>query len=472
MKKRLLKITTKTATALLVSLAFTYIPANAGGLQSQLNGVFDSMTNVTAPGVFETQRRGVISGGRATMKNRIFSENIVNFSPPSWKAGCGGIDLFGGSFSFINSEQLTQLLRAVAANAAGYAFQLAIKNICEQCANVLETLQKKIQQLNQFMGNSCQLAQGLVNDLTSGMDLKGKTNDSLVASGKGFLEDMFSSWSEPTGQSATAAVAKNAPETLKTGNIVWMQMKRSDTASWFKVQGDNQLLEAIMSLTGSVIIQEPTGEEKDTQPITELPGNKISLDDLVKGGQVVVYSCGGDYDKCMNAGSAGAGNRSETLVGLKTQIEDVLLGPSNLRGSGLIGKYAHNMGTPTQTEAAISTNLPLGLGTMVFNLATANEDVARTFVTQFSGAIAANMAYTVALESLRAAQAALAGEDSAYVIKAQKTIDNSRRTIESQYSGLINTYGQISTAVNLYNNIMAITRKSTYLTVGSPNSSK
>ncbi len=53
--------------------------------------------------------------------------------PPSFSAGCGGIDLFGGSFSFINMNQFVDLMRAVASNAAGYAFQLAINAMCPDC---------------------------------------------------------------------------------------------------------------------------------------------------------------------------------------------------------------------------------------------------------------------------------------------------------------------------------------------------
>lgn len=469
MKKRI-HATVKMMIVLLASAAFAYSPvSSASGLQSQLNSVFDSMVNVTPPGVFETQRRGVIGGGRFTMKNKIFSENIVSFTPPSWKAGCGGIDMFGGSFSFINSEQLTQLLRSVAANAAGYAFSLAIKTICDSCYTIIETLQKKIQQLNQFMGDSCQLAQGIVNDLASGMDTKIKMDDKSQASLKGFVTDFFTGWSEPKGESATEVRAKNDPENIKVGNIVWMQMKRTATASWFRVSGDNKLLEAIMSITGSVIIKEPVGDKKDTQPISEIPGNKISLKDLVLGGIVEMYSCGGDYDKCMHTGAAGMGNQTERLIGLKTQIEDVFLGKEGGFGGGLIGKYASNSGSLTPTEAAISANLPLSIGTLIFNIASQDEASARTFVTQFAGTLATNMAHEVALEGLRAAQAAIAGEDSPYIIRVKETMDNSRKTIDSQYRELINTYGPLNTAITFHNDLLSVMRKSKYLSVNSPN---
>ena len=64
-------------------------------------------------------------------------------------------------------NQFVDLMRAVASNAAGYAFQLAINAMCPDCGNVMSDLQKKVQQLNQMFSNSCQLAQGLVNDAAS-----------------------------------------------------------------------------------------------------------------------------------------------------------------------------------------------------------------------------------------------------------------------------------------------------------------
>ncbi|RFC87550.1 conjugal transfer protein TraH, partial [Klebsiella pneumoniae] len=58
-----------------------------------------------------------------------FDENLVSFAPPSWKAGCGGVDLLGRTIKKKKTDQIVQLLRAVAANAKGYAFQLALDNV-------------------------------------------------------------------------------------------------------------------------------------------------------------------------------------------------------------------------------------------------------------------------------------------------------------------------------------------------------
>lgn len=145
-------------------------------LQQEMNSLFGRMTTVTHPGVYNSQRRGMITGGSVVSRSPIVQENLVSFVPPSFEAGCGGIDMYAGSLSFVNADQFVQVLRAVAANARGYAFQLALSAMCEKCSQQMETLQKKIQQLNQYFGNSCQLAQGIVNDTLSAYGKKGETD--------------------------------------------------------------------------------------------------------------------------------------------------------------------------------------------------------------------------------------------------------------------------------------------------------
>ena len=114
---------------LLLLLVQSGVPAYAD-LQQEMDGMFGTMTNVTAPTAHLGQRRGVITGGSLVARNGITNTNLVSFVPPSFSAGCGGIDLFAGSFSFINFNQFVQLLRNVAGNASGYAFQLAVGAMC------------------------------------------------------------------------------------------------------------------------------------------------------------------------------------------------------------------------------------------------------------------------------------------------------------------------------------------------------
>ena len=152
-----------------------------GNLQQEMDQMMNAMTNTSRPEVVMSQRRGVFSGGSLTIRNRIMQAQPISIVPPSFGGGCGGIDLYGGSFSFINSDQFVTMMRSIAGNAGGYAFQLAINAMCPDCGSVMTDLQRKVQQFNQLFSNSCQLAQGLVNDGMSAIDTQNKSRMSNLS---------------------------------------------------------------------------------------------------------------------------------------------------------------------------------------------------------------------------------------------------------------------------------------------------
>lgn len=438
--------------------------AHANGLQSEMDNLFNEMSNYTPPGVYESQRRGVIAGGRYTTKTRIFDENLVSFAPPSWKAGCGGVDLFGGSLSFINAEQIVQLLRAVAANAKGYAFQLALDNVFPDGAKWIENFQKKVQALNQYLGNSCQLAQGLVNDLTSGFDIKHKTDASIMGTLNGLFEDTFSAKQELPGKSPLEELKANNPDEYEEmiGNVLWKQLKKNSTQSWFK-SGDNTLLEAIMSLTGTVIIGDLVDDPKasKTNTIVTLPGNKITLSDLISGSSLEIYSCGSDTKNCLEAGSGSGGVKNVAIKGIRNQILDVLLGTDST--PGVIFKYATNTGTLTDEEKAFVSNLPAGIGTIVRNLSVLSRDAADLFVAESSGAIALAMMYSFTEELFRSARISLANSKSPYRKEALDMLAQSQAQVRSEYAVLTSQYGNLSDQITKYNSLLDNIRKQKYM---------
>ena len=187
----------------------------------------------------------------------------------------------------MKAEQFQNLLRAIAANATGYAFEVALGAMCKECLETMETLQKKIQALNQGFANSCQLAKGLVNDVADAFDVKHKDNTSLLGMVKG-LGDVFETRSSAGGADPIAQVRDNLPPGDKTrieGNLVWQALKRKGAAGWFAA-GEDTLLEAMMSLTGRVIVGPPEAApdgQGDNHRITYLPGNLLKASDLLNG---------------------------------------------------------------------------------------------------------------------------------------------------------------------------------------------
>ncbi|HAZ40638.1 MAG TPA: conjugal transfer protein, partial [Methylococcaceae bacterium] len=192
--------------AILLVIAILVIPRPSGAnLDQDLDRMFLGMSNVTPPTAQMGQRRGVLSGGSVVIRNRIMKANPVTLTPPGFSGGCGGIDLYGGSFSFINQSEFTGLLRSIAANAGGYAFQLGINAMCPDCGSLMSDLQKKVQSLNEHLANSCQLAQGIVNDGVLALDAQQRSRLSQWSLSKG-LGDAFQSFTGVTGDPIDRAV--------------------------------------------------------------------------------------------------------------------------------------------------------------------------------------------------------------------------------------------------------------------------
>ena len=109
---------------LALSLSITPIASNPANLNAEMQALFNDLGaigNVTAPGAFRGQAMNLYTGGNLMMRAPGKNYPLSNAQLPSLKAGCGGIDLFGGSFSFINKQQFVAMLQNIGANAVGYA---------------------------------------------------------------------------------------------------------------------------------------------------------------------------------------------------------------------------------------------------------------------------------------------------------------------------------------------------------------
>lgn len=298
---------------------FSVFPAQAG-LESQMSKMFADMINVTPGGAYETQRRGVITGGSLVTRNRIAKPNLVSFVPPSLKAGCNGIDLFGGSFSFINSDQFTQLLRNIAQAAVGYAFQLALEGMCPTCAQVISKLQKDIAQINGLMRNSCEAAKFVV-DNTVGPGLESineafKSNLAADLGEEGFITDFFAGFSDKSKSPDKKAIEADR-KALFTGNVVYESLKHANAKDWY-VDGDNDLLLVLMSLTGTYIVTTDSGDagiQYDYRP------HILNPREVIEGGKLTVYDC--ESDACLLPDDS----RKEIVVtGMRERVRNLLVG--------------------------------------------------------------------------------------------------------------------------------------------------
>ena len=131
-------INRKQIAAVLLAIALPFAPvntplyANVGSSMDAFLSDAGGAANVNGPTAFQGQSAGYYSLGNVWMRFPQKTTTIANLQLPRARAGCGGIDIFAGSFSFINAAEMVALLKAVANNAVGFAFSLAIDTVCPE----------------------------------------------------------------------------------------------------------------------------------------------------------------------------------------------------------------------------------------------------------------------------------------------------------------------------------------------------
>ena len=408
-------------------------------LRDELDKMFGSLTNVTSPGVYETQRRGVLAGGSIQTRARIMTPNIVSLVPPGVEAGCGGINLYGGAFSYINADEFVAFLRSVAANAKGYAFKLALDHYAPSIAQQMETAASVVRDFNRYFGNSCQMAQGLVNNTLNAMGAANRTDASNAGIFGGF-GDVFESYRAPE----SAAPADVVEETL-TGNLVWRGLKLHGAAGWFEYGNDN-LLEAIMSLTGTIVVHPIAGE--GPAPIDSM-SKSLGLVELIEGGDnVMVLTC---VDSKAVHGCRDVQPQMTSLEGLKDRLHEALLGGDTQ--VGIVPRLMLNQGL-TPEERALIANLPMSMGGMIQNLSAFGGQYAVLFVEQSIGAIARTFAVELADDMLQSVMMARV-RDHGYSPELADLLADTRDALRAEREETARKYGDPADFLKFYNDLVS-----------------
>ena len=250
---------------LLLTLAIVglWTPVRAD-IQDGLDDMF--MVTGQEPAVYESQRRGGVTMGTFRVRSPINSINLVNLTAPEIRAGCGGIDLYGGSFTFINTDQFRQILRQIGANALGYAFKLALATMCQECDKILTGLQDMMNQFTRMNVDSCRWAQGMVNDTVKAMGLGAETKGMSDASAVGTPRN---GWTRRSSRSASrASGSRTATPTEPTrpsrtfGNLTWNALRIANVQGLFGFAAGNlSHHEVLLNIAGSAVIRAPSDAE-------------------------------------------------------------------------------------------------------------------------------------------------------------------------------------------------------------------
>ena len=289
--------------------AVSLIPSSmaSADVGSQMNSFFNDAggaANVTGPTAYQGQTAGYYSMGNVWTRFPQKSVQPFNLQLPSARAGCGGIDLFSGSFSFINASEMVALLKATANNALGFAFKLAIDSVSPEIGKVMGEFAQAAQQMNQMNISSCEAAQGLVGSVWPKM----AGARSTVCAAVGNSQGMFSDWARSRqgcgaeGQEDATLAANSDPKMddhipLAPRNYTWEAIKRSNKFGAF----DKEFSEYLMTVVGTIVTN-PAGSDgaaihyfgpAEDAVVTAL------LDGTQNGNPVQVLSCD-DSDKCLN----------------------------------------------------------------------------------------------------------------------------------------------------------------------------
>lgn len=265
--------------------------ANAGdnGMQ-QLFEDMGAFGNVTGPGAYRAQGMNVVTGGNLFMRVPQRNYNPGTVTLPSLKMGCGGIDLYAGSFSFISKAELVSMMKNIGSSAVAYAFKLALDSISPQINKTLTELQQAAQDLNGVNINSCEAGEALARGMGGDWQRSAQYFAKVTGPVTGLFTDHSEAREAVQGDNAkvnatiSAVTDPATKEQVQPGNIAWRALSR---LSGLDVD-DRKIL---MALSGTTII---SPDQAATQPPQYKEPKAISIQQFIRGnenGKVPVYGC-------------------------------------------------------------------------------------------------------------------------------------------------------------------------------------
>lgn len=293
-------------------------------VNGQLDSFFTSLggaANVTGPVAYNGQQGGYYSGGNLWVRFPAQQTyQLGSLQMPSVKAGCGGIDIFTGSFSFINTDQIVAAMKAAANGALAFVFDLAINAISSQIGSSIEKVMQKLQQFTQHSLNACQAGEQVAAGLAGMVGAR----DSHFCQTIGNSQGIFSDWAASaqgcgTGGSQTSTLSSNSDKTIPAGpyNYTWAMLTQKYPSF------DTAFKQYLMSLVGTVIYQPGTS---DTQGPTYKflgQGDPALITALLDGGSSAqVYTCD-TTDQCLNPTQSSLAVASSAA--LKTRVYNLLI---------------------------------------------------------------------------------------------------------------------------------------------------
>src|SRR5437867_6191933 len=324
--------------------ALPAVQANAADLQGEIDSMFTNLGavgNYTQPGAFRGQAYNTYTGGGIYLRspNKVYQLATIQF--PYVKAGCGGIDVFAGSFSHLSAAEFKNVLKSITANLPGVAFQLALSAVTPLLGQKAEWAKSLETFINNARINSCETATSLVRGAANATGFDAFSSCVRIAIELGLEPDedgarrrCRSSQDATLAAGASSGNADARAMVPFTGNLTWQALKRVNTI-------DDNERELIMSMVGTVIYY-PTSQNRDPDvmgpTLTSITHLLYGNADAGSGNVTITLLKCSDFTDCTGVTQ----NTSYVLKPFTTKAEEIMRNISD--------KIATRSSAPTPSE--------------------------------------------------------------------------------------------------------------------------
>ena len=421
--------------------------AFAGDLNAEVNTMFNdlgSIGNITSPGAFRGQVYNTYTGGNLFFRapNKVYQLAAIQF--PSAKGGCGGIDVFGGSFSHISAAEFKNVLKNITAALPGIAFQLALDSVSSELGGITKWAKSLESMINNARINSCETARALVTNPLETMGYAAQEMCATVAVATGQAADADAARRLcATDRPAIMAGARASTDpTISSrvsfvGNLTYKALERVTAL-------DPQQREMIMGMVGTTIypaeVDGLTPEpDKRVPTLTSMRQLLYGDSDAANGAvnMTVLHCVNGETDDCAQVVTQPYVHTPFTKF-----VEDLMQSiATKIRTRAPLPNNSQEVGFINMTSEPVYRMLSIGN-------AIPGSGLSDVLINQYRDLIAADYAYTFLERNLRTAMDALGKQyllDKEQRVEAERIRSNARALLEQLAQEKVLLYGQVRT---------------------------
>lgn len=282
-------------------------PANAD-VNKDLGAFFEKLganTNATEGKAYQDQTAGYYTGGSLFARNTVHNADLANIRLPGYRAGCGGIDMHLGAFSFIKGQELIGALRSVGSSMASYAMLLALETMSPQVKNIITELNDLAQKVNQMNINSCEIAATTLGAILPQSQAANQHLCTMIGLDRKYAK--FSDYAAARQQCGSGGQRDAVLDQGRTEPRFAKMLGSEFNLAWKAIQenpflrSDGKLAEFFMTVSGTILSTksgQDDGYEIQSKP--SLADKASLLTALLYGGNATIYHCADSSgDRCL-----------------------------------------------------------------------------------------------------------------------------------------------------------------------------